>query len=219
MKSYQSYLFDLDGTLLDTIGLIIACYRHLFEHIQEKYEVVVSVSEETLRSNVGIPLRQTLEIYLEGTGVDIEEVIDEYRQYQLKIWKDYVKVFDGVIDTLKSLKSAKRNVAVVTSRYLKLTKLYSEHLGLAEFIDVYVTPDTVTESKPHPESAFKAAQLLNSKPAECLFVGDSIHDIRCAQAAGMDSALVLWGAASADEVEKINPSYVISRLVELVGEN
>ena len=218
MRSYQSYLFDLDGTLLDTLDLILVSYRYTFSYILEKYDVKISVSEETLRGNVGIPLRESMEMYLIGNKIDLDDVIEVYKDYQQENWRKYVKVFDGVEETLEELKRMDRKIAIVTSRRLASAKLYCDQLGLGRVIDLYVTPEGVTHPKPHPESAFKAARLLNSEPADCLFVGDSIYDIRCAQAAGMDSALVQWGAATEEEVTKINPSYLIDRFTDLLGD-
>ena len=215
-NQYTTILFDLDGTLLDTVGLIISCYRHTFSYAAQKYNVTINISDNQIRGNIGLSLQDSMEIYCGSHNLDVEELINIYRVHQEQHWQKFVRVFDGAFELFEYIKSQQKHIAIVTSRKKETTTLYCKDLGLDQWVDLYITPDVVSSSKPHPESALKAAQLLNTAPTQCLFIGDSVFDIECAKNAGMDSALVPWGAMAEEERKKSNSTYLINKFADLI---
>ena len=153
MKSYHHYFFDLDGTLVDTIDLIVECFE---KSLSENFQI--KKSREELLQYVGLPLKDQFEFFLkEFSGpIDYEALCRFHMDYQLQIWKQYIRLYPGVLETLEFLKQHHKKLAVVTSRRLKTTTLYLKELGLFDFFDVIITPEDTNQHKPHPEPLLKS---------------------------------------------------------------
>ena len=212
MKDYKSYLFDLDGTLIDTIELIIAC----FEQSLKKLDVIKS--REEIRANIGLNLEEQFRSLLKDYPhkVDYAALMEHHMDYQLKIWRDYIKVQEGVISTLRSLKDKGKNLAIVTSRRLESTQLYLKAFHLSVFFDCIITPESTTKHKPYPEPALKALSLLRTDSQEALFIGDSNFDMLCATRANIDTYFVSWGVGTLDDLST-KPTYIHSDISLLNG--
>lgn len=93
MKPYSAYLFDLDGTLLDSTDLIVETFRHSLKAVAN-----LEVDAELVRRHIGIPLKDQYPIYLQGRpmALPMEETLQLHMDYQLTIWRDYLKLFPEV---------------------------------------------------------------------------------------------------------------------------
>ncbi len=211
MKSYNYYLFDADGTLIDTTELIYRCFVNTC-----KTYGGFELDRETIVSHIGIPLRKQLETYL-GTLSDqrAQEISAFHMNYQLSIFEDHLALFPGVLEGLKTLREMGRKLAIVTSRKLDTLEHYTRHLKIFDFFDVVVTPESTVLHKPDPEPALKALQLLGTDdPSKALFVGDAVFDINCGKAAGMDTAFVSWSHNDLNRLGVV-PTYIIKDFSEL----
>jgi HAD superfamily hydrolase (TIGR01549 family) len=210
MRDYKYYLFDADGTLIDTTELICKCFENTARMTGN------SVIEKTdILRHIGLTLKDQMAIHF---GNLEPSVFEEYRkihmQYQMTIYKEYLRLFNGVYETLATLKSRGKKCAIVTSRFKNSLEIYLRETGVVSFFDVIVTPESTEFHKPHPAPALKAMEQLNALPEESLYIGDATFDIECGSNAGVDTAFVLW---SINEISSLRakPTYCIKEMNEL----
>jgi pyrophosphatase PpaX len=211
MKDYDCYLFDIDGTLIDTTELIFKCFQKTclqYAGYAPKIEFIAGMT--------GLPLNVLVERCLDGKcDYEMETVILEYKAFQKTIFKDHLKLFPNVNEVLGKLKKQGKKIAAVTSRRQESLKPYLIYTNTLQYFDVLVTPELTTHHKPHPMPAVRAIELLQTKPEKCLFVGDSKFDIQCGQSAGTDTAFVSWSFNQPDELKKPS-TYLISSMEDLI---
>jgi pyrophosphatase PpaX len=210
MKNYSYFLFDADGTLIDTMDLIVRCFEHtcaLFGN--------ATVSKTEIRRHVGLTLRAQMEIYLGPLSDEaFHAIAKEHMTLQLKIYKEYLRAFPGVAEGLSMLKASGKRCAIVTSRRRNTLDLYLKETGIYQFFDAFVTPEITTKHKPDAEPALAALGLLSAPRDKTIFVGDSSFDISCASAAGIDSAFVNWSGNDPSEMP-VQPTFFIDDIRQL----
>lgn len=208
MKVYDSYLFDADGTLFDTVDLICTC----FQYVAEKY-AGKTVDRSTIINGIGSPLRSQLITHL-GHELDYDQILDDYLQYQLSIMADKINPFPHVTETLERLKNAGKKLAVVTSRRRFSLEKILQSTDTAKYFDVLVTPEDTTRHKPDAEPALKAMSLLGADKTSTVFTGDALYDICSGASAGIDTIFVNWSHAELSSLP-IPPTWSIDSLQEL----
>lgn len=203
-------LFDLDGTLIDSITLILGSMRHAFA----KCGRAVPSDDEWL-TGVGIPLRTMFQRY-GSDDVEIDRLIAAYREHQLANHDGLVRCYDEVPQTLAALQRAGHPLAVVTSKGDLLARRGLELVGIAGHFETIVSCDSCTRHKPHPEPVLTALERLGYEPDEALFVGDSVHDIEAGNAAGVETVAALWGPFSREQLALARPDRFIDRIGDLL---
>ena len=211
MKHYDAYLFDADGTLLDTAEMIYHCFVNTCRHFGNR-----EVTREEIFARIGIPLRPQVEMLIgKLSDEQYHEVQQFHMVYQNSIFKQYLSAFPGSGPVLAHLKTIGKRLVIVTSRRIESLSVYLDYTGLAEFFEFCITPAETEKHKPDPEPALLAAQRLGIDPAHCLFIGDAIFDIDCGNSAGMDTAFVLWSTNRAEDLVT-RPTYLLSSWSELL---
>ena len=212
VKDYQYYLFDLDGTLIDTREIIFLS----FEYILGKY-LNMRVTREEIFPKIGIPLPVVMREYFGPVGDGkLKGFVDEYRLYQMNELADTVTLFPGVGMLLQMLAVHGRKCALVTSRGNLSAIEFIRRLSIESFFPVCLTMESTVCHKPHPEPALKAMDLLGAKnPSEVLFVGDSEFDIGCGKNAGVDTALAMWGLTG-EYCSDLKPDYYVRTPMDLL---
>jgi pyrophosphatase PpaX len=210
MTIVQTVLFDLDGTLIDSIQLILDSYRHTLA----AHGIPPRPDEHWLRG-LGTPLATQLEEWGHDPKT-LAALITTYREYNLANHDRMVTVYPGIVDALRQIKASGRRTGLVTSknrpgalRGLRLT-------GLETMLDVLVCADEVNCPKPHPEPVEKAVRLLDAGPATTVYVGDSIHDMHSGRSAGVKTAAALWGPFGRAHLEAAEPDYWLERPEDLL---
>ena len=209
-RRLPAILFDLDGTLIDSIELILNSARYAFAKLERECP-----SDEEWLAGVGIPLFTMFARYAHDEA-EKAELIAAYREYQMEHHDRLIRCYDDVVDTVAELRTRGHELAIVTSKseYLSLRAL--TQVGLARHIDTIVGCDASTRHKPDPEPVRIALHRLDCAPADAIFVGDSIHDIRAGNAAGVRSAAALWGPFDRRDLEPGNPSTWLERISDLL---
>ena len=210
MLNLRTVLFDLDGTLIDSVRLILDSYHHtLATH------GLPPRSDDEWLAGIGTPLTVQFSAW-QDTADLLDALIATYREYNLKHHDRMVTVYPGVVDVIAQLKRDGIATGLVTSknrtgavRGLTLARLES-------LMDVLVCADEVENPKPHPEPVEKAVRLLGADPAMTLYVGDSIHDMRSGRAAGVRTAAVLWGPFGRSHLEGAAPDYWLEKPEDLL---
>ncbi|MBD3390912.1 MAG: HAD-IA family hydrolase [Chitinivibrionales bacterium] len=207
MKDYTCYLFDVDGTLLDTAELIFRC----FEYTCRRFAGIEADRDAVVR-HIGLPLRRQLEVYMGPlTDERAREITAAHMEFQLSIYEKFLRPFPTVPEGMALLKRAGKRIGAVTSRKQRTLNLYLEQTALREYFDVLVSPEMTSAHKPGPEPAMKALEILGCTARESLMIGDSSFDIECGAGAGMDTAFVAWSHNDASLLP-VAPTYVITDL-------
>jgi pyrophosphatase PpaX len=136
--------------------------------------------------------------------VPADEAVEIYRSYHRDNFGPMISVFPGVRELIKELKARGYTLAVVTSRLPSTTMEGLEKYELTDCFDLVVTCDDCKKFKPDPEPVLIALEKLGKKAEEAIMVGDTMHDIMCARAAGVKSVLVAWALAVSEE-ERTGP--------------
>lgn len=211
MPNLRTVLFDLDGTLIDSVRLILDSYHHtLATH------GLPPRSDDEWLAGIGTPLTVQFSAWRDTADL-LDALIATYREYNLKHHDRMVTVYPGVVDVIARLKRDGIATGLVTSknrtgavRGLTLARLES-------LMDVLVCADEVENPKPHPEPVEKAVRLLGADPATTVYVGDSIHDMRSGRAAGVRTAAVLWGPFGRSHLEGAAPDYWLEKPEQLLA--
>lgn len=209
MKIYDTYLFDADGTLFDTIDLICTC----FQYVAGKY-AGKTLAREKIIKGIGLPLADQIAHHL-GESADHTMIVDDYRDFQMAILGTSITVFPDVPETLQALKEAGKQLGIVTSRKRPSLETMLEATGTAKYFDVLITPEDTGRHKPHAEPVLKAMTLLGAEKARTVFTGDARFDIESGAAAGIDTVFVTWSHSPLHSLP-IPPTWSIDSLRELM---
>ena len=202
-----TFLFDLDGTIIDSIELILRSYRHTMQ-LHRTSEP--APPDDLWIKGLGTPLWTQFGQITEDKE-EIEAMVQTYRTYNLTHHDALVKPYEGVVEEIRRLKEKRKRLGVVTSKLRDGAMRGIRISGLDEAFEIVVGCDDVTHFKPHPEPVLKAVEELGVSPRETVFVGDSRHDMECGRAAGVKTAAVLWGPFDRAHLEDLRPDYWLEK--------
>ena len=202
-------LFDLDGTLIDSIELILNSARYAF---RDRAGYVPSDAEWL--TGVGIPLVNMFRRYA-ADDAEVDALIARYREYQLEHHDRLVRCYDAVVETVDHIRAAGHPVAIVTSKTGWLARRGLDHVGLGPHFDLIVGCDSCQKHKPDPEPVHLALERLSYPPEDAVFVGDSVHDMEAGRAAGVTTIGALWGPFTREDLAASQPDHFLERISDL----
>lgn len=211
MPRYRTLLFDLDGTLIDSIGLIVDSYHHTMA----AHGLPPQPDAYWLRGT-GTPLRVQLAPFA-SEHRSLEDLIATYREYNLANHDSRVRAFPGVTDAITRLHAIGCRLGLVTSKNRQGSLRGLRVAGIAHAFELIVSADDVTHPKPHPEPVLRALDGLGAMPDECVYVGDSVHDLESGRAAGVATAAVVWGAVPRHALAPAHPDHWIETAADLLA--
>jgi pyrophosphatase PpaX len=201
-------LFDLDGTLIDSIALLLACMKHTFEGRSRR------PTEGEWIDGLGTPLPKQLTPYVESDQ-DREQLVNRYRTFQHENHDQLMASYEGVIETLALLFQRGHPMGVVTSKGNAMMDRGLKFIGADEYIEVAIGYDSCHIHKPDPFPVRLALEKLAYGPQESVFVGDSPHDINSGNAAGVITVAALWGPFTRAQLAPHKPTYFLERMTDL----
>jgi pyrophosphatase PpaX len=204
-------LFDLDGTLIDSIELILNSARFAFEKLGRECP-----SDQEWLSGIGIPLFTMFRRYARDEQ-DCAALIAAYREYQVANHDRLIRCYDDVVDTVAWFRGRGHEIGIVTSKSEALALRGLAHVGLARQVDTIVGCDSSARHKPDPEPVRLALHRLDVLPEDAIFVGDSVHDVLAGNAAGVRTVAALWGAFRREDLAPGEPTAWLERFSDLVG--
>ena len=207
----DTFLFDLDGTLIDSIDLILRSYRHTMR-VHRPDEPLPS--DDVWMQGLGTPLRVQFRQWTEDDA-EIDALVATYREYNLAHHDALAKPYAGVSEEVLKLKAKGKRLGLVTSKFVGGAERGLKHVGLDGAFEIIVGADNVTHPQPHPEPVLKALDLLGGDAARTVFIGDSRHDMECGRAAGVKTAAVLWGPFDRAYLEDLAPDYWLEKPAQL----
>jgi pyrophosphatase PpaX len=205
----KAILFDLDGTLINSIDHIVDCWQYAVRACLGR-----EITREEVLPKVGRLLLETLEEYAPGQG---EELLAAYRAYQVDSHDSAVTLVSGTRETLEGLKQAGLLLAVVTSKGVPAATMGLNLFALGPLFDALVTFEDTTRHKPNPDPLLVACERLGIEPAQALYVGDAVVDILAGKAAGMRTAGVTWGAGTRESITGAEPDYLFDSMPDILS--
>jgi pyrophosphatase PpaX len=182
---YPTVLFDLDGTLIDSGAIILASFRHATQTVLRRDIPDAELAALVGGSNIHDQMRSIDE-------EQVDELVRVYREHNAPL-HDQLEAFEGIEHVLAKLKREGRRLGIVTAKRRKTVALAFAVLPLERYFDAVVTSDLTARHKPDPEPVLAALELLDSRPSEAAFVGDSPFDVGAGKAAGVFTVAVAWG--------------------------
>jgi len=198
-------LFDLDGTLVDSIELIVSAAMNAFAS-----RAGPSPSEAQIRNTIGRPLPTTFGPWLVDDN-DLPFLIAKYREYQLEHHDRMTCAYDGIATAVSELHSSGCRMGIVTSKVGFMAQRALDHCDLAHYMQCLVASDSTAKHKPEPDPVLLALEKLGSTADETIYVGDSPYDMQAARAAGVHALGVTWGAFTADTLREAGADSVIEQ--------
>lgn len=214
-RRFEAVLFDLDGTLLDTLDDIAGTMNRVLEargfapYDVEHYKYFVGDGIEEMVKRALHPIRI-------GDG-DVDEIVLEYRRAYKIHWADTSRAYPGVPEMLRGVAARGLRMAVLSNKSHPFTTIMTESL-LADFrFDAVRGAMPEVPNKPDPAAALLIARELGIDPAGFLFLGDTNVDMKTAVAAGMYPVGALWGFRSAEELRRSGAAVLLSSPPDLIG--
>jgi pyrophosphatase PpaX len=211
IESWRAVLFDLDGTLADTVDLILRSFRHTMDaHLGE-----VPPDARWLET-IGRPLRDSLRLFARSSK-EASLMAETYVTFQRACHDDLVSHYREVPELLAGLAAADIPLAVVTSKRREMALRTLDRCGLGAYFEHVVCADEVERGKPDPEPVYLAVTRLGVPAGpDVLFVGDSVFDMRAGRAAGVSTGAALWGPIDREVLAVENPDHWLGGPLEVL---
>lgn len=206
---YPVALFDLDGTVADTLPLIYEAFDAAFAPVVGRRH-----TDHEIRAMFGPPDHEIIR-----QRVPEPEAADAFNRY-LDVYQrrhaELVTLFDGVGDVIRRAGEAGVRLGIITGKSRRTAIITLRELGVLDRFPVLYGGGDVERPKPDPQALVAALADLGRTPGEpAVMVGDSAMDIAAGKAAGLDTIAVRWGSPDAEEVDALSPDYVVSTADEL----
>lgn len=186
---YQAILFDLDGTLLDTLDDL----HDAVNHTLCAFSLPLRTKEETrLAVGDGVGMLIARSVPSGEAHPEFAEILSAFRQYYAANSRRKTKPYEGIPSLLTALREKGLRVGVISNKFDSAVKaLCRDYFG--NLVEIAVGESKGVRRKPYPDSLFAAMASLGVSPDQCLYVGDSETDVRSAENAGIPCLSVLWG--------------------------
>jgi phosphoglycolate phosphatase len=210
MKKIDLIIFDLDGTLIDSLDDLANATNHMLLSLGR-----TAVTRDQVRGYVGQGARRLVEKALPAATADeIERGLSLFLDYNEEHIVDRTCLYPEVLETLTALREAGLSLAVVSNKNVALCTKVLTTLAADGFFDCVIGADSLAERKPSPEPLLKVLRDLGVRPERAVMVGDSINDIAAGQAAGMATIGCTYGYGDLAEIE--DADFLIDSLPELL---
>ena len=209
MKHFPVYLFDVDGTLLDSASDICGAVQEVLATTRQN-----AVSREFLQRYIGRHLFDLFQDLLpEVTQEQMEQMLADYRRIYLAREHSGTRAYPGVAEALRALPGRK---STATTKGTPTTRSVLEKFGLLTYFD-HVQGTDGFPAKPEPDVIFASLKVLGANPEDCLLVGDSPADMEAGRRAGVKTCAVLWGYGRREDMARWQPDYWVEHPRELAA--
>lgn len=209
-RRLPALLWDMDGTILDSIELIVESAVYAYDGregprpTRAEWQALIGTSLDSMLARWALD------------GDDVAFLKARYRKFQLENHDRLVRLYPGVEDVLRDLHGRGHPMAIVSSKLDAGIRRSMDYFRLTPLFEAIVGIEATANHKPHPEPVFFALEALGVEPEEALFIGDSPHDAAAARAAGVPMVAVTWGAYTADEIAAGGPGRRVAAASEIL---
>ena len=189
MKEYSTYIFDLDGTLLDTLGDLAASVNYALRSVG-----LPEHSIDDVRRFVGNGVRLLMVRAIEGgdSNPRFDEAYATFRSHYMEHGLDTTQPYPGIMELLKELKARGKKIAVVSNKFYDATQELVKHF-FGEYVSVAIGERENIRKKPAPDTVLEAMRMLGVDKEGAVYIGDSDVDFNTAKNVGIPCVSVLWG--------------------------
>ena len=216
MFSPQLVLFDLDGTLVDSVPDL----AYSVDAMQQQLGLPQR-GEAAVRQWVGNGVQRLVERALSNDldGMPDQALLARALPIFMQVYAENnakrSRLYDGVVEGLQFVRNAKLHCACVTNKAEQFTFPLLEQLGVLPYFEMVISGDSLPEKKPHPLPLLHIAEHFGVKPKQSLMVGDSKSDVKAARAAGFNVICTSYGYNHGEDISHYQPDAIIDSLAEL----
>lgn len=213
MKKYDAVVFDLDGTLLNTLDDLSDSLNYAL-----KSNELPCRKKEEVRDFLGHGAATLVERSIPNgcKNPKYKKCVSDFRRHYFYNMRNKTALYDGIIELLEKLRKKNYKLAIVSNKFdaavKELNKIY-----FSGYIDTAVGESENARKKPAPDILLKAIEEIGSTPEKTIYVGDSEVDIETSKNAGTTCVCVTWGFRNRNFLESLNPDYIIDTPGELLG--
>ena len=209
-ENYDTIVFDLDGTLADTIPDVAFCINHALNRMG-----FLPISLERVKQAIGPGRDEFIRAIFPNEGEpDSKTFLALFREIYWERCVEETRLFEGVKEVLEAFEDLRFGVAS------NKPKIFSERilqgLGIRDRFAEVIGPEDVIHAKPHPEMILKILDRMKGSPLKTLFIGDTDKDILAGQNAGVRVCGVRYGYGKVEDIEQLTPDFLIDRPMELI---
>lgn len=208
----KAILFDLDGTLLDTLTDLTNSVNHALRSHQQPERTMQEV-RAFLGNGIRNLVRKCVE---EGTSeTEYEAIFQSFKAHYVNHCLDTTAPYSGILPLLSELKARGVRIGMVSNKLDAAVQDLNARF-FADYISVALGESESIRRKPHPDGIEEAMARLGVQASETLYVGDSEVDFQTAQASGLSCALVLWGFRDEVDLRKLGAAYYLDKPEQLL---
>lgn len=204
MKKYKAIIYDIDGTILDTLKMNLVPLMRIIEE-----ETGSKVAYEELFKYASLP---GLKILKDLKIKDVDKVYARWVKY-VNEYEEEAQLFDGFKEVFTHF-NGKLIQAIVSAKMRPQYQIDMVEKGFDKYIQVAILAEDTTKQKPDPEPLFKCLKEIAVSPDEALFIGDAFTDYQAANRAKVDFGYATWGSVSGQGID--NPTYIFNHPLELL---
>ena len=216
-KDKELIIFDLDGTLIDSVPDLTLAVNILLSH----YNLApVTIEEATpfVGNGVRVLVERALKHAMPAEKVT-KELFEEALEIYFKAYKENLCVdtylYPGVMETLKHLHNNGYTLAICTNKPMEFIEPILDELSIKQFFKYWIGGDSLPEKKPDPAPLLHIAAKMNLDVKRCIMIGDSRNDIEAAKNADIDSIGLSYGYNYNEHISEYNPTQVVDNFDEL----
>ncbi len=209
--------FDLDGTLIDSAPDLVEAVNFALTKLDKPTHSQATI-QQWIGNGADVLVKRALlnNWHVGEIPADFEVAFELFKTYYAEHDWVHSRLYDGVLETLDTLKNADFKLACVTNKTARFTNPLMETAGLAPYFDFIASGDTFAEMKPNPLPLLETAKLFNVLPENAWMIGDSINDITAGKLAGFKTIAVSYGYAGQHSMADLNADYTVNAMSEIV---
>ncbi len=212
-KNYKLILFDFDYTLVDSSQAVAKCINYALGNMG-----VDEVSSEAACKTIGLSLSTVYKALTGNDDIDrSQEFVRLFAKKADEVMVNLTCVYDSVPDTMKFLKEKRLKLGIVSNKYRYRIEAILEKEGLDNIFDIIIGSEDMTKHKPNPEGIIKAADLLNIRQEDIIYVGDSLVDAKTVKDLKVSFVAVLTGTTTEEEFKDYKALGIIKDVSELIN--
>jgi len=208
MKPVGLLIFDLDGTLVNTLGDITASTNFMLDRFGRQ-----PLDMQTVRRYVGDGISKLVERSFGGRTENVAEAVALYKEHHRRNFTTHSTLYPSVKETLEYFRPIP--MAVITNKSMEFCKPLLTHLGIGQSFEMIIGADSGLPLKPAPDAIFKIMEKYAMPKEHTAIVGDGTTDMQAGKAAGIITCAVTYGFRSEEELKKARPDFTIHAIADL----